>query len=109
MLNNTTQSIIAIIMGMFIQFFLGANHTFRTVVSVVVTSIFVALYLVHPFVTYFKIPEYLVPPAYALSTVISASILGLLIAHLPSFVRAKLEKVLGMEQGKEKDKNDTKR
>jgi len=94
------QATIAILFGMVIQFFLGDSRTAKTAITVILTSFFVALYIVRPILLHFDVYQnyaYIAPPAYALSTVISLQILAILMRILPSVLSKKMEILLGVQ------------
>ena len=99
------QVTVAVLFGMFVQFFLGKTKNSRVAVTVVVSSLFVALYIVPPFIEWlkFKPDGAFAISTYALSSVLSIEILSFGIWLLPAAARKKAEEYLGVTQQKEEE------
>lgn len=96
---NEIQMTVAVLFGMFMQFFLGENKTWRVAFTILFSSVFVAMYVVSPLVEIIGI-EYSSKKAialYALSSLISTELIAILIILTPKAFRQKLVKYLGIK------------
>ncbi len=100
---NESQVMVAVIFGAFVQFFFGKTKNAKVAVTVVVSSIFVALYIVPPIVELLRIASdgSWAITLYALSSVVSIEILSMVIAILPLAMRERVEEYLQIMEHKE--------
>ncbi len=100
---HESQIMTAVIFGMFIQYFFGSNKTFKIASAIIVSSVFVAMYIVSPVIEIIGISEdsKIAISMYALSSLISMEALAILLTLMPLAFREKLSKYLGV-------KNDSK-
>jgi len=88
----------AVVFGMFMQFIFGAEKSLWVGVLIVVSSVFVALYVVAPSLIVFDIQHERIKAAlYALSSLISVELLALLLVFLPKALREKVKVFLGVK------------
>ena len=99
---NDIQGMVAVLFGMFLQFFLGDRRGFKVVVTIAVSSIFVALFIVPAIIEVIGIGKSskVAIAMYALSAIMSVEILAILITVLPKAFAAKLVSFLGVRDGK---------
>ena len=89
----------AIVFGAFMQFIFGDNRSIKVGVTIILSSIFVAVYIVAPFV----IPwldisdEQIKAGIYATSSLISVELMAILIAILPTAAKDKAIKYFGVK------------
>ena len=97
-LYNDIQIIVAVILGMFLQFFLGDRRGFKIAMLVALSSVFVALFIIPAIIEVAGIdPSSKVAIAlYALSAIMSIELLGVLIKFLPKALRSKAKEFLGV-------------
>jgi len=93
---HESQIMTAVIFGMFVQFFLGSNKTIKIATTIIVSSVFIAMYVVSPLVEVLGIGENskIAISFYALSSLISMEALGILLTIMPLVVKEKLTKYL---------------
>jgi len=93
---HESQIMTAIIFGMFLQFFLGNNKTAKIAVTIIASSVFVAMYVVAPVVEILGISEdsKIAVALYALSSLISMEALAILLTLMPMAFKEKLSKYL---------------
>jgi len=93
---HESQIMTAVIFGMFVQFFLGSNKTIKIAMTIIVSSVFVAMYIVSPIIEILGISDdsKLAISLYALSSLISMEALGVVITFMPLVFREKLTKYL---------------
>jgi len=93
---HESQIMFAVIFGMFVQFFLGSTKTFKIASAIVVSSIFVAMYVVSPIIEVANISEdsKLAISLYALSSLISMELIAVLLTVLPNAIKDRLLKYL---------------
>ena len=102
------QSTVAVIFGMVVQFIFGDRRTLRMFMLIVISSVFVAMYIVPSFIDLLTIltkhkidhDSRFAITLYALSSLLSMEILAFIIKVLPSKASAKLSKFLGIQDGK---------
>ncbi len=96
---HESQIMTAVIFGMFIQFFFGSNKTFKIASAIMVSSVFVAMYIVSPAIEIIGISEdsKIAISMYALSSLISMEALAILLTLMPLAFREKLSKYLGVK------------
>jgi len=95
------QVTVAVLFGMFVQFFLGERKGFKVAFTVVVSSLFVALFIVPAIleVAGIKADSKLAVALYALSAVISIEMLSIILKVLPEAIRIRTKRFLGVEDG----------
>jgi len=94
------QAFIAIMLGMLAQFMFSPVKTMRFILLILVSSAIVALYLVHPLLIHFHIVRdyaYFVAPAYAMSTVLSVAIMGIIINFFPPLIKERIKTIIGVD------------
>ena len=93
---HESQIMFAVIFGMFIQFFFGSSRTVKVASTIVVSSVFVAMYIVSPVVEIAGISEdsRLAVGLYALSSLISMEMLSIILTVTPEAFRQRLKKYL---------------
>lgn len=93
---HESQIMTAVIFGMFIQFFLGNNKTVKIAGTIIVSSVFVAMYIVSPAIEILGISDSskIAISLYALSSLISMEALGILLTIMPLAFKEKLTKYL---------------
>ena len=93
---HESQIMFAVIFGMFIQFFFGDSKTVKVASAIVVSSVFVAMYIVSPAIELIGISDdsRVAVGMYALSSLISMEMLSLLITFMPNMVKERLKKFL---------------
>jgi len=106
------QHTFAVILGMFVQFWFSGSKGGRVVVTILVSSIFVALYLVPNLIalinyTILSPMNYSITTGsdvgymlYACSSLISIELIAILINVLPLFAKKKITNYLGVEDEK---------
>jgi hypothetical protein len=96
------QGLVAVIFGIAIQFALGEHKNYKVMATIITSSLFVALFIVPAVVELMGVdPAGKVAIAmYALSAVLSVELIAMLVQVLPSALRAKVLKSMGV------DKND---
>ncbi|MDQ7084432.1 MAG: hypothetical protein Q9M36_05670 [Sulfurovum sp.] len=102
------QILVAVLFGMFVQFFFGNTKNTRVALTVVISSLFVALYIVPPLIDMLKIKSdgVLAISGYALSSVMSIEILSLIIDDPTSSMREKAENYLGVDTQRKEDEDE---
>jgi len=95
------QVTVAVLFGMFVQFFLGERKGLKVAFTVVVSSLFVALFIVPAIieVANIKADSKLAIALYALSAVISIEMLSVILKVLPEAIRIRTKRFLGVEDG----------
>jgi len=93
---HESQIMTAVIFGMFVQFFLGSNKTIKVATTIIVSSVFVAMYIVSPALEILGISDdsKLAISLYALSSLISMEVLGIILTAMPLAFKEKLTKYL---------------
>jgi len=93
---HESQIMFAVLFGMFVQFFFGSSKTFKIGMSITVSSIFVAMYIVSPLLDAIGIADNskIAIASYALSSLISMEILGIIITLMPLALKERLSKYL---------------
>jgi len=96
---NEIQMSVAVIFGMFIQFFLGENKTWRVAFTIIISSIFVAMYITAPLIEILGIDvgSKKAIALYAISSLISTEMIVILIVITPKAFRQRLVKFLGIK------------
>jgi len=96
---HETQIMGAVIFGMCVQFFIGKSKTAKVALTIVVSSLFVALYIVPVIVEIVGVPDTskIAISLYALSSLISVELLAVLITLLPGAIRRKTLDTLGIK------------
>lgn len=96
---NEIQMMVAVLFGMFMQFFLGETKTWRVAFSILFSSLFVAMYAVPPIIEIIGLDNgsKTAIALYALSSLISTEIIAILIIITPKAFRQKLVKYLGIK------------
>ena len=88
----------AVIFGAFMQFMFGSNKSIRTGVIIVLSSVFVAMYVVFPLMVFLDMEgEQFTAGVYALSSLISVEILAILITFLPKAMSSKVKNFIGVK------------
>lgn len=103
---NELQAIFAVIFGMFIQFVFGDTKTWRIVFLIIISSVFVAMYIVpmvlHVINLSFNLElagdSKIAVAMYAVSSLISMEILAIFIKFLPNTISKKITKYLGVDK-----------
>jgi len=96
---NDTQAIVAVIIGSMVQVAFIENKTRRTYYIVLITAIFASLYIARPFIVYLSMEEsYLQPTVYAIVSVSSIELLGVIIKIAPKAFSQRLKKALGFKE-----------
>ena len=100
------QSLFAVIFGMVVQFVFGDSKTWRMFFLIVVSSIFIAVYMMPSVIDMMSIKTdgNFAITMYALSSLMSMEILAILISVLPRAIKGKVSKFLGVPDGKLTDK-----
>ena len=99
---TNVQAFIAIMIGMLVQFIFEPKKTMHFIFMLIISSILVSVYIVQPLIIMFNIEkeyEYLIAPAYALSTILSISIVSILVNLSPEQMR----KIIMFKIGIKKD------
>ena len=93
---HESQIMFAVIFGMFVQFFFGSSKTFKIGMSITVSGIFVAMYIVSPLLDIAGVADNskIAIASYALSSLISMEILSVILTMMPLAFREKLSKIL---------------
>ena len=93
------QVTVAVLFGMFVQFFLGDRRGLKVAFTVVISSLFVALFIVPAIIEVAGLkPDSKVAIAfYALSAVISIEMLAVILKVLPEAIRIRTKRFLGVE------------
>ena len=93
---HESQIMTAVIFGMFVQFFLGSSRTFKVASTIIVSSIFVAMYIVSPALEILGISDdsKIAISLYALSSLISMEVLGIILTVMPLAFKKRLSKYL---------------
>lgn len=96
---NEVQMTVAVLFGMFMQFFLGETKTWRVACYIMCSSLFVAWYIVFPIVELMDIEQSgrIAVAMGAISSLISTEIIAILIKVAPKAFRQKLVKYLGLK------------
>lgn len=96
------QVTVAVLFGMFVQFFLGDKRGFKVAFTVVISSLFVALFIVPAIIEVAGLEVYpkVCIAFYALSAVISIEMLSVILKVLPEAIRIRTKRFLGVEDGK---------
>ncbi len=96
---HESQIMTAIIFGMFMQFFLVSNKTWRVAAFIGASGMFVASYVVYPAIEFVGIEESsrLAVSIYALSSLLSMEILAIILTFFPLAVKDRLTKILGIK------------
>ncbi len=105
-----SQTWFAVIFGMFVQFIFGDKRTLRIGWLIVVSSIFVAMYVMPIIIELINlIPVINIEPGsrvaigmYAVSSLLSMEILAIIISFLPDAMKSRITKLLGVSNGKSK-------
>jgi len=101
---HESQIMTAVIFGMFIQFFLGSNKTIKIAATIIASSMFVAMYVVSPLIEFSGIGDNskIAISLYALSSLISMEVLGILLTVMPLAFRERLTRYLEVKNGNKK-------
>ena len=93
---HESQIMFAVIFGMFIQFFFGDSKTVKVASTIVVSSVFVAMYIVSPVIEMMGISEdsRVAVGLYALSSLISMEMLSIMLTFMPEMFKNRLKKFL---------------
>jgi len=95
---NDFQEFIAVTIGSLIQLLFAPTISYRLVITIIISSIAVALYIVKPLCHYLKIENPDVQAGfYAMSSIISVAIIRLIIHSLPSMLKLKAISALGID------------
>ncbi len=96
---NEVQMVVAVLFGMLVQFFLGETKTWRVAFTIIISSVFVAMYIVSPLIEILGISNESrkAIALYALSSLISTEMIVILIVVTPKAFRQKLVKYLGIK------------
>lgn len=96
---SEVQVTVAVIFGMFLQFFLGDRKGAKIAITVATSSIFVALFIVPAIIEITGLnPAGKVAIAlYALSAIMSVEMLAVLLKILPEALRIRTKRFLGVE------------
>ncbi len=96
---NEVQMTVAVLFGMFMQFFIGTTKTWRVACYIFCSSLFVAWYIVFPIVEMMDIEQSgrIAVSMGAISSLISTEIIAILIKVAPKAFRQKLVKYLGLK------------
>jgi len=98
-LYHDAQIATAVFVGALIQVMLGSKKNARRIAMVGISSIFVAIYIVAPIVEMIGVEETskAAIAMYALSSLISIEIIGVVQTVLPRGIKAKMTEFLGVE------------
>lgn len=90
---------VAVIFGMFLQFWLGKTKTGRIAITIVACSLFLCLFIIPAVLELFKIAtdSKFALALYALSSVISVMFLEIVVMSLPAMAKEKIENMLGLK------------
>ena len=93
---HESQIMFAVVFGMFIQFFFGSDKTLKIGMSITISSVFVAMYIMSPLIEIIGIDSNskIAIALYALSSLISMEILSIVLTLMPLAFREKLSKLL---------------
>lgn len=96
---NEIQTTFAVLMGMALQFALGDHRGFKIAITIALSSVFVALFIVPAIVELMEInPAGKVAIAmYALSAIMSVEMLAIIIKVMPKALRIRTKRFLGVE------------
>lgn len=91
----------AVIFGMFVQFFLGSPKNLKIAITVVLSSLFLALFIMPAVIETVGLnpDSKLAISLYALSAVMSIELLAILLKVLPAAISTKAKQYLGVEDG----------
>jgi len=94
-----TQQMWAVLLGMFVQFALGEKNSIKVGVTILISSVFVALYLVPIAVDLAKIKtdSNIAIAMYAFSSLLSIEIMAITMKILPKAAEDKMAKFLGVK------------
>lgn len=97
---NSTQMEMAVIFGMMFQFFLAPRKTWRIALTIVMSSFFIALYVIPVIIDAFGFAHdgNIAKLLYAISALMSMELLAIIIVVLPTGVSLKLKSVLGIKE-----------
>ena len=95
---NEVQQMVAVLFGMFLQFFLGDRRGFKMIVTIAASAIFVSLFIMPAIIEILNIePTSKVANAlFALSAIMSVELLAIIITIAPKAIRAKMTAFLGV-------------
>ena len=98
-LANSWQSETALIFGMVLQFFLSPVKNVKIFTAILLSSFFVAIYVIDPFIDVMRIETgtNMEKSLYAISSLLSMEILSLIINIVPKGVSMFLRKKLGLK------------
>jgi len=92
------QEFIAVTIGSLIQLLFAPTISYRLVITIIISSVAVALYIVKPLCHYLKIENVDVQAGfYAMSSIISVALIRLIIHSLPSMLKLKAISALGID------------
>jgi hypothetical protein len=96
---NEIQGMVAVIFGMFLQFFLGDQRGFKMAITIATSSIFVALFIMPAVLEILKIEQTgkVAVAMYALSAIVSVEIIAVFLTVVPRALRTKLVSFLGIK------------
>jgi hypothetical protein len=100
---NQIQGLVAVIMGLLLQYFLGDKKGARIAIIITTSTLFVALFIAPAIIEIISIFVNINPAGkiaiaiYALSALMSMELLAILITVLPSAIGIKIKKLLGVE------------
>ena len=96
---HDTQVAVAVLLGAIVQVAIGKNKNTRLILSVALSSVFIALYVVAPVVEYFEMDSNSIYAIalYALSSLLSLEIIGILQSALPRGIKKRLNNFIGVK------------
>ncbi|MDD5359985.1 MAG: hypothetical protein PHI02_06930 [Sulfurovaceae bacterium] len=89
---------VAVIFGMFLQFWIGKSKNWRIVVTIITSSLFLSLFIIPAILEKFHIAtdSKFAIALYALSSVMSVMIIEIVIMSLPEMAKEKIKKLIGI-------------
>lgn len=97
---NSWQSETAIIFGMVLQFFLSPVKNVTIFITILMSSVFIAIYLISPFMDIMEITNKSIrESALAFSSLLSMSLLSIIINIAPKGFASILRRKLGINDG----------
>lgn len=95
---NEIQGVVAVILGLILQYFLGDARGAKIAFIITISTLFVALFIAPAIIEALSISptSKLANAIYALSALVSVELLAIFIKFLPDAVRIKTEQYLGV-------------
>jgi len=91
---------ISVIFGALVQFVFSENKNFGLLLTIGLSSIFVAIYIISPLVEVYNLSpgSQIVVAFYAISSLISVPLIGIVLLFLPETIRAKIKTYIGIKK-----------